>query len=92
MNRNKCFDCIDFERSEIEIDSLIDYIELDLFEQYEIVLIAKKGLFNKSYIVHNFSSCSAFTEFISRNSDLIVCSISSVYCNDDSVLRIYVKA
>lgn len=91
MQRNKSIDFIQLEKSKVEIDSLIDYIDLGMFEEYRVIVRLKKGLFKKEYIAYDFDSDDKFKDFVATNSGLIVCSMCSTFKNDTCVLSIAVK-
>ena len=91
MERNKSVDSIYFTTKKVKADSLIDYLDLGMFNEYQVDLIVKRGLFKKDYVTHKFVTSEEFVSFIRTNSDLIICAMVSTFKNDDTILNILVK-
>lgn len=91
MQRNKSIDVVNIEKSKIELDSLIDYIDLDMFEEYRVIVRVNKSLLKKEYITYDFDSYDKFKNFVATNSDVIVCSMWSDFKDDTCMLSVVVK-
>lgn len=91
MLRNKSLDVINLEKSKVDIDSLVDYIDLHLFDEYQVIVKNKRSFFKNKYVRHYFTSRDGFTNFVGDNDELKVCSICSEFNNDTCILSIWVK-
>lgn len=91
MQRNKSLDSLDLSKSIINIDSLVDYLDLGMFEEYQVLIKVKRGVLNYDYVVHNFIFQNDFEDFVRENDNLIVYHIASVFNGDNCAMRLYVK-
>ena len=91
MQRNKSLDSLDLSKSSINIDSLVDYLDLGMFDEYQVILKVKHGIYNYDYVVNSFISQNDFEDFVRENDHLIVYHIASMFNGDNCALRLYVK-
>ena len=91
MQRNKSVDIVNISKSKVSIGSLIDYLDIGMFEEYRVIVNLKKCLFKNDYIRFDFDSDEKFKDFVENNEDLIVNSMWSDFKGDTCMLCICVK-